>query len=624
MNQKESETLQEENNKLRQQLEDAHSLIDALRSGNVDVMVDASGILLPIVGAEMPYLAFFQMMNGGGLTCDMQGRIIHCNPFFAALIGSSIDALRGREFAEFVFEPQLSMLADLLTSKQKNNAELTLIGTDGHQIPILLSTTPISYDHEEFILLLITDVSQIRHTQERLKLFSEAVAQARESIMITDAHGIIEYVNQAFLDATEYQELEVIGQNPSLLNSGMQNERFYRKLWDTITTGNSWLGKMIDVKKSGKKFPVFLTISPIKGQDGKITHFIGIHQNLEEYEALQNQLHQAQKMEAIGTLVTGIAHDFNNTLAAVMGNVYLAKKEASALTKVVTRLNTIESLTYSSSNMIKQLLAFSRNGISTNTVIDVHSFLKEAIKLINVSLPKNIKLNLEISNTKLKISCDVSLLQQALLNLFNNAVYALRDTTDPTITVRLEGIVVDDMFINRHDNVEFVEYACLSVIDNGVGISQENLNHIFEPFFTTKDIISGTGLGLSMVYGVIQQLHGVIEVVSCPTQPTGTSIKLYIPLCESENDSLMQEIRDEVIMGHGETILVADDNPHVLEARSELLEHMNYKVLKARHGLEAIEKFAANSSAIKLLIFDVVIPNMGGAGSVCGDSEVCA
>ncbi|MDQ6972833.1 MAG: transporter substrate-binding domain-containing protein, partial [Mariprofundaceae bacterium] len=204
------------------------------------------------------------------------------------------------------------------------------------------------------------EIIKLKETKERLDMLSQAVTQSGGSVMITDRHGDIEYVNEAFTKITGYVADEVIGRTPRILKSGRQDAAFYQELWQTIADGHIWHGKVIDKRKDGVLFPAMLTIAPILDSDGAITHFVGTHADISKMEELEHQFYQAQKMEAIGTLVGGIAHDFNNMLAGMTGNLFLVQQRVSGMPDVLQKLSNIERLSFRAADMIKQLLTFAR------------------------------------------------------------------------------------------------------------------------------------------------------------------------------------------------------------------------------------------------------------------------
>ncbi|NWF37110.1 DUF3365 domain-containing protein [Mariprofundus sp. KV] len=457
---------------------------------------------------------------------------------------------------------------------------------------------------------LSKDELNLKQAEESVHILSASVEQASEAIIITDSSGIITYANPAFAELTGYSKDEVTGHSSNIIKSDQHGDHFYSEIWSTISSGHPWQSRIVNRRKDGSNYAAMLTISPIKNGKGEITHYVGSQQNLEEYEKLEKQFHQAQKMEALGTLVGGIAHDFNNTLAGITGNLYLAKKAIQDRPETVHRLETIEDLSYRTAGMIQQLLAFAREDVQRMNPMNISLLLKEALKMHMVSIPENIRLSINIESDDLHIRGDINLLQQALMNLINNARDAVEDVKDPLISIKLKAFEADDQFIDNHPDLTSRELACISIQDNGCGINSLDIEHIFDPFFTTKEVGKGTGLGLSMVYGAIQSHGGAIGVQSQVGQ--GTTISLWLPLLPSNQWLSDSSSSETVVNGSGETILLVDDELSVIETGQAVLESLGYRLLTAQNGAEAVAIFKEKRGKIDLILMDVVMPVMGG------------
>jgi len=462
-------------------------------------------------------------------------------------------------------------------------------------------------------LALIRGIAACRRAATRVGMFRQAIDQAGEAIMITDSRGDIAYVNPAFTRITGYSEAEAIGQNPRILNSGDQDKAFYRKMWETIVSGQTWQGRVVDKRKDGSFYPCLLSISAMYNAAGEISHYIGIQQDLREYEALEKQFYQSQKMESLGILVGGIAHDFNNTLAGITGNLYLAQKDAESFPRLRERLRSMETLAFRAAGMIQQLLAFSRKGAVEMRPLSLAPFLKEAAKLHRVSLPENIALRCDIRDVDLIVRGDPNLLQQALMNLINNARDAVEGVHQPRINITLERFWPDTGFIRRYPGMEGGPFARIRISDNGEGIPAEHAGHIFEPFFTTKEQGKGTGLGLAMVYGAVQSHGGVVAAES--SGELGACFDLYLPLFKAPVDAEAPSCEGVAQRGQGELILLADDDHDVLAMMREVLENLGYRVMTAHDGLMAVDIYRAHRGEIRLLIMDMVMPKLDGPGA---------
>ncbi|WP_161957583.1 bacteriohemerythrin [Mariprofundus sp. EBB-1] len=327
----------------------------------------------------------------------------------------------------------------------------------------------------------------------------------------------------------------------------------------------------------------------------------------------QEQFYQAQKMEAVGTLVGGIAHDFNNMLAGITGNLYLVKKRTQDMPDVTQKLSDVEALSFRAANMIQQLLTFARKGEVVMKPIALTPFVKEMVKFMRSSIPENIVVHQELCSDDMQVIGDVTQLHQVLMNLINNARDAVEGAENPSITIKLNVFHADDRFVESNPYFKVGDYALLNVEDNGCGIGKDQLDHIFDPFFTTKEQGRGTGLGLAMVFGAIKMHEGYIEVES--SLDIGTAFHIYMPMQQLKE--IVADASDSPVMtGNGEVILIVDDDEMVRASSREILESMNYQICEASDGLEAIDVFKNNKHDIALAIVDVVMPKLGGIDAV--------
>ncbi len=336
----------------------------------------------------------------------------------------------------------------------------------------------------------------------------------------------------------------------------------------------------------------------------------GIAHDVTELKALEQQFLQAQKMEALGTLVGGIAHDFNNVLSGMMGAIFLAEASADNREAMLAQLANANALGLRAADMIKQLLAFARQEETDKTILHLVPFLDKTMKLIRTGIEENIAIEHHTDDADtLYVSANTALLQQILFNLVNNARDAVRQQASPKITITLSRYEADTAFSFSHQQARGTHFARIDVQDNGQGISEDALTHIFEPFFTTKSADQGTGLGLAMVRTAIHNHHGAIEVSS--HQGEGSCFSVYLPLEKAPLSDENTE-NDAAVYGHGETLLLIDDDPLVLNTTQAVLENLGYHALVAHDGQQAMDVFMAAPDDIALVITDLVMPGMGG------------
>jgi len=323
----------------------------------------------------------------------------------------------------------------------------------------------------------------------------------------------------------------------------------------------------------------------------------------------EKSFRQAQKMEALGTLVGGIAHDFNNILTGILGSLYLARKNPDNAEKVEKSLSRANELSLRGADLIKQLLGFARKEVVNKSIVSLTSFFKETSTLLETGIEENIRLTLNFSHEDLYLNANSTQLQQLLFNLINNARDALEHNPNPEIVLSSKRFVADDSFHRQHQTLKHKSFALIEVKDNGEGIAAENQERLFDPFFTTKDPGKGTGLGLAMVYNTIRDHGGCIEVISELSK--GTNFKIYLPL-EEAPDSQIEVIADDIRLGNNETILLVDDDIKLLETNRIILEDLGYNVLSASSGKKALQLFSTHKINIRLVITDIIMPEMNG------------
>ncbi|OIO67311.1 MAG: hypothetical protein AUJ56_10250 [Zetaproteobacteria bacterium CG1_02_49_23] len=559
---------------------------------------------------------------------DDDGTICTANPAAVRIFGYPAQAWEGMNIAILIpqgLELKRSHLYQNASPREDlgtifQQVETEALHNDGHAFPIELTLSVLDTSPPR-LMATVRDISERKRfvdelenrVQERtssLKKLSEAVEQAPEAILITDCFGTIEYVNKTFTKFTGYEANEVIGRNPRILKSGQQDVQFYARMWETITSGQHWQSRVVERRKNGTFYPALLSISPIMDNEKNITHFVGYHQDMTDLQILEEQFHQAQKMEAVGAMVGGIAHEFNNMLAGITGNLYLAKFQDDLSQETTDFMNNIESLSFNAAEMIQQLLAFSRKGSVARRTIPLAVFCKETLKLQAISLPESITLRSAIAHDEMAVKGDPILLQQALINLINNARDAVSGVDDPEIFVEITPYTAEKSFFERHSELSVRHFARISITDNGCGVTPEQLEHIFEPFYTTKEVGKGTGLGLSMVYGAVRSHGGAIEVA--PVEPHGACFHLYLPLMEEGDHDVLPVKADKIMRGCGETIMLVDDDESVLSTVQSILETLGYIVITACDGQEAVDFFEQHDDEVHLVLLDLMMPRLGG------------
>lgn len=329
----------------------------------------------------------------------------------------------------------------------------------------------------------------------------------------------------------------------------------------------------------------------------------------QEKEKLQQQLLQAQKLESVGRLAGGVAHDFNNMLGVILGFAELAEKKVNSPEQLRAYLEQIKRAAGRSADLTRQLLAFARKQTVMPEVIDINRAITEMLKILRQLIGENIELVFKAAEDDLFLRIDRSQVDQILTNLCINARDAIRGNGRIEIFTSLK--TVDDEFCSRHDGAESGnDYVAVTVTDNGCGMDEESLSHLFEPFYTTKVIGMGTGLGLATIYGIMQQNHGFIDVVSRPED--GSSFTLYFPLCNQPADGEADKSHEIFTENDSAVILLVEDEQAVLSMTKMMLEHLGFSVLEALSADEALQHARNFSGHIDLLLSDVIMPGTNG------------
>jgi PAS domain S-box-containing protein len=455
---------------------------------------------------------------------------------------------------------------------------------------------------------MATDVTERKKAEEERERLMAAIEQAGEAVMITDASGILQYVNPAFERVTGYGRLEAIGGTPRLLKSGHQGEAFYRELWKTISSGATWQGRIVNRRKDASLYTEEATISPVRDAAGRIVNYVAVKRDISAQLLLEAQLHQSQKMESVGRLAGGVAHDFNNMLGVILGNTELALARVDPAHAIHGFLEEIRTAAERSVNLTRQLLAFARKQAIAPRALDLNATIEGMLKMIRRLIGEDIEL-VWLPQTSLgSIHMDPSQIDQILANLCVNARDAIRG--NGRITIETADVTLDDAYCSRHRGFVAGDYVLMALSDDGCGMEPDTLAKIFEPFFTTKEAGEGTGLGLATVYGIVKQNGGFVNVYS--EQGQGSVFRIYIPRHAAAGDRVSAEKPAEIPRARGETLLVVEDEPSILRLAERILSGLGYRILPASTPEKAIRIASEHDGPIHLLITDVVMPKMNG------------
>jgi PAS domain S-box-containing protein len=486
-----------------------------------------------------------------------------------------------------------------------NVAEIEIIQPQRGIARAEMRAIPMRWGGAEYHLLFIQDVSAYKRAQGDLGKLFQAIEQSPSSVVITDKDGRIEYVNPKFTETSGYTYAEVAGKNPRFLKSGEVPPHVYQKLWHTIASGQVWRGEFLNRKKNGDLYWETLAIAPIRDSGGRVTHYVGMKEDVTERKRTEEQLRVAQRLEVIGQLTGGIAHDFNNLLGIIVGNLQLLEEKPSLDGESRELIADAIWSAERGAQLTHRLLAFARRQRLHPTVLDLNHVLREMTELLRRTLGDRIEIRENLAAELGKTKIDRAQLESAVLNLVVNARDAMAD--GGTLTISTENVLLTDGSQPKIDAVGAGAYVMIAVADTGAGMPPDVLDRIFEPFFTTKKVGQGSGLGLSMVYGFVRQSDGHIVVDSTPG--SGTTVKLYLPRLESlpVPEAERPPAARRQARGGGETILVVEDDDPVRRSTSSVLTKHGYRVLQAATAQDAID-IARQESRLDLIFTDVILP----------------
>ena len=562
--------------------------------------------------SELSYRRLFETARDGILILDVNtGRIADVNPFLIELLGYSHEEMVGKTVGEVSpFKDILSNQA-MLERLQKDGyvryEDLPLETKDGRKIAVEFVSNVYQAGDEKVIQCNIRDITKRKQAEIATNLLAAIVASSDDAIIGKDLNGNVTSWNQGAEKIFGYTADEIVG--ISILRL-IPDERKKEEdgILAKIKAGDSVEHFETQRRtKAGQLIDVSITASPIKDATGKIIGVSKTARDITEHRKLQIKFQQAQKMESIGQLAGGIAHDFNNILAAITGNLYLAKLDSLGNPAVLEYLQEISKASQRAADLVNQILTFSRQTKQDREAIKLNEVVLEALKLLRASVPSSIRMQTELTETP-TVLANATAIHQVIMNLGTNAWHAMRDQPG-TLTVEMRVMEVDADFVKHHSDLHLGHYVCLSVSDTGCGMDKATRERIFEPFFTTKGVGAGTGLGLAVVHGIMKTHYGGISVYSQPNE--GTTFRLYFPVFAAEV-TLIEAIASPIPRGHGERILFVDDEETLARLGKTMLERLGYVVTTKISAVDALAALRAQPDEFDLVITDLTMPAMNG------------
>lgn len=560
------------------------------------------------------------------LTTSLEGKLTYANPTFLKLWGFASEAdILGKSFQDFwQIDNELDdIIVELLENETKWTGEIKATKANGTVFDVFFSAATVLNDEVLPVGLMLTsiDISQRKRIENELKDFAQRLSihleQTPLGVIEWDLNFQVSQWNKAAERIFGYSKDEIIGQAGLDLFIPERSSNTVQAVWNDFINhqgGNRSTNE--NVTKDGRVIVCEWYNTALLDNNGVTIGVASLIQDItdkvhseREKEKLQEDLRQAQKMEAVGTLAGGIAHDFNNILSAIIGYTDLARVTLPPDSKTSPYLRKVLTASNRAKELVLQILAFSRQSEIKLTPIKIHTVVEEALKLIRSTIPTTIQIHHDIDPESGTVLSDSTQIHQIVMNLCTNAYHAMR-STGGILSVSLQPIQVDDGdYVATQLDLTPGQYAELNISDNGMGMDKDTVEKIFDPYFTTKAKGEGTGLGLSVVHGIVRDYSGQIVVKS--EHGKGTTFQIFFPHITEETTTSVTNTEKYLPRG-SERVLVVDDETELVIMVEVMLTGLGYKVTSTTSSTEALQLCQTNPSRFDLAITDMNMPRMNG------------
>ena len=574
-----------------------------------------------LAASEERYRIVFETANEGIWVTDGERKTTLVNQKMAEMLGYAKDELLGRIPATFLHPDQEAVAfktREAIRAGRKTNQEFKFRRKDGADLWVISSASPVIDAEGRLVktISMLTDISERKRLEEerlraeiaeRLRLVA-AVEQTGVGIAITDPAGRITYVNPAFERTSGARSRELLGTSYFDLVTGEAGDAAAtERLQARARKGEPWSDRLSRRTKEGQEIELDVTFSPLRDLTGAITDFLAVESDVTREVRIQRQLRQIQKIEALGTLAGGIAHDFNNILNPIFINTELVLLDAGLDPQARLSLETSLKAAERGRDLVKQIITFSRQKEKERKPSKVTPVLKEALKFVRASLPSTIEIKADLGVETGTILSDPAQIHQVVMNLCNNAAYAMRDKGG-VLEVKLAEVEVDADMTALHSDLRPGPYVRLTVADTGTGMKPDVMERAFDPFFTTKKPGEGSGMGLAVVHGIVRDQGGAVTVYS--ELGRGSVFNIFFPRFANEEAAPAVDVAAPE--RGSERILLVDDEEVQVESVRKMLERLGYTVTAAASGEEALASFLRDPASFDLVITDQTMPHMTG------------
>jgi PAS domain S-box-containing protein len=560
---------------------------------------------------ELELRTIFESAAIGIALVDEEGRPRRSNTALQKMLGYSGDELARMRFAEFThpddagsdLESYRRMLAGEISSYQ---LEKRFLHRSGHVVWGRLTASLVRIEGRAlFGIGMVEDITANKLAQARISAQAALLDQATDAILVRSSEGVIEYWNRGAQRLYGWSSEEVVGRN--VVDLLYRDPVQYFGAQNRLLAEGSWSGELVQQTQSGQQVTVECRWTLARDESGGTGKVLAINTDVTDKKRLEAQIISAQRMESLGTLAGGIAHDFNNILAAIVANVSLARDDVGYDHPAQMALSEINDASLRAAALVRQILTFSRRRPPERRVIRLDAVVTEALKLLRATLPASIRIETALDADAPAVFADPTQVHQVVMNLGTNAAHAMRERGG-VLGIRCEGVSLEGSRGLALGELQPGSYTRLVIEDNGVGMSRDTLKRVFEPFFTTKGPGEGTGLGLSVVHGVMRAHEGGVEVVS--NEGEGSRFELYFPATPATYEQAMRA-NQASIRGRGERILCVDDELSILRATTLILERLGYEAVPHSEPARALAELSAPTH-FDAIVTDCSMPTIWG------------
>ncbi|WP_414754980.1 response regulator [Anabaena sp. CCY 9910] len=544
-----------------------------------------------------------------------QDRDLRYTWIYNPIAGWTVEEMLGKQDSEIMSEQDAQCLTAIkyhVLTTGIGTRQVVSIGTPLGTKYYDLTVEPLRNESQDIVGITCAciDISERKLAEAKIREQAALLDITTDGICVRDLENKILFWNKGAENLYGWQAHEVISKNASDLLFREPSLEVETALLNVISQGN-WQGELNKVTKTGKEIVVASRWSLVYDEQGKPKSILSVDTDITQKKHLEAQLFRTQRLESIGTLASGIAHDLNNILTPILaGAQLLPLKFPDADERTQHLLEILEINAKRGADLVKQVLSFARGVEGKRITLQLKHLIVEVVKILKETFPKSIEVYTDIPNDLWMVSGDSTQLHQVLMNLCVNARDAMPN--GGTLTISAENLLIDENYARMNLEAKQGHYIMVTVSDTGVGISPENLDRIFEPFFTTKAVGQGTGLGLSTVLGIVKSHGGFVNVYS--EEGRGTTFKVYLPSVGGMEAPHIDHLLPPA--GHGELILIVDDEVSIQDITKTSLESHQYETLVANDGVEAIALYAKNADKISAVLMDIMLPVLDGLTTI--------